>query len=257
MHADLFIDSAQAAAGPLFRPAARVGERIEAAVDASWAVARCNTNLGIVLLCAPIALAVEECGADVSPAALRAALQGVLAGLDRDDARAAYRAIARASPGGLGTRAQEDVRRPPGVDLRSAMALAAGHDLVARQYRDGYVDLFDVGLPALGNGFVLMAGQPPAAPDARTAAAVQRLFLALLSRFADSHIVRIHGEALAQTVMAAAQGWSARAGGDRPLDADPEFTAWDEALKRARINPGTSADLTVATLLLAGLVAPP
>jgi triphosphoribosyl-dephospho-CoA synthase len=40
------------------------------------------------------------------------------------------------------------------------------------------------------------------------------------------------------------------------LDADPAFAAWDEALKRQGINPGTSADLTVATLMLDGLVRP-
>ena len=54
-----FIANAQAAAGPLFEPGAWVGERIEASVSATWAVAGCNTNLGILLLCAPIAKAVE------------------------------------------------------------------------------------------------------------------------------------------------------------------------------------------------------
>ena len=35
--------------------------------------------------------------------------------------------------------------------------------------------------------------------------------------------------------------------------AEPAFAAWDDALKAAGINPGTSADLTVATLLAAEL----
>ena len=39
MHADMFIASAHAAAGPLFEPGARVGQRIEAAVAATWEVA--------------------------------------------------------------------------------------------------------------------------------------------------------------------------------------------------------------------------
>ena len=38
-------------------PGARVGQRIEAAMRATWAVAGCNTNLGILLLCAPVARA--------------------------------------------------------------------------------------------------------------------------------------------------------------------------------------------------------
>jgi triphosphoribosyl-dephospho-CoA synthase len=32
------------------------------------------------------------------------------------------------------------------------------------------------------------------------------------------------------------------------------MAAWDESLKAQGINPGTSADLTVATLCLAGLL---
>jgi triphosphoribosyl-dephospho-CoA synthase len=69
----------------------------------------------------------------------------------------------------------------------------------------------------------------------------------------DSHIVRKHGGAVAQNVMSAAQAWR-RIGS---TGADPDFTAWDESLKGSGINPGTSADLTVATLLIAGLLAGP
>ena len=57
----------------------------------TWAAAGCNTNLGIVLLCAPLAAAVER------REPLRTALHAVLGGLDVADAAAAYRAIARAN----------------------------------------------------------------------------------------------------------------------------------------------------------------
>ena len=265
MQAEMFIASAQAAAGPLFRPGARVGERIEAAVAASWAVAGCNTNLGILLLCAPIALAVERRPEATSPAALRAAIEEVLADLNQLDSQAAYRAIARARPGGLGSAPGEDVREAPTLGLRAAMTLAAHRDSIARQYRDGHADLFDIGLPALsassasdevGKGFSLTIVSAIGVVGAPTVAAVQRLYLALLGRFADSHIVRIHGEPVAHIVMTAAQAWQALARGGRELDADPEFAAWDTALKLQRINPGTTADLTVATLLVAGLTTP-
>ena len=250
MQAAMFIASAQAAAGPLFEAGARVGKRIEAAVSATWAVAGCNTNLGILLLCAPIAKAVEMRPDAREPAALQAAINAVLADLDVKDAAAAYRAIARANPGGLGSAPSQDVQQPPSVDLRAAMALAAPRDSIARQYRDGFVDLFTLGLPALGGGFLRGS-------EAAQMAAVQRLYLRLLSRFADSHIVRKHGKAVAQIVMTAAQTWADRAEQAPTPQADAEFAAWDEALKLSRINPGTTADLTVATLLIAGLLAPP
>jgi triphosphoribosyl-dephospho-CoA synthase len=253
MDAEMFVASAQAAAGPLFQSATRVGERIEAAVDATWAVAGCNTNLGIVLLVAPIALAVERLSNASQPQTLRGAIEGVLADLDLADAQAAYRAIARARPGGLGAVPSQDVSAPPTIDLRAAMRLAAHRDTIARQYCDGYATVFDLGLAALGTGFSLMPQSGSSEAQARTAAAVQRLYLALLSGVADSHIVRVHGEGVAQTVMNAAQAWVSRRPGGAALDADPEFAAWDASLKATRINPGTTADLTVATLLVAGL----
>jgi triphosphoribosyl-dephospho-CoA synthase len=259
MQAAMFIASARASAGPLFEPGARVGARIEAAVEASWAAAGCNTNLGILLLCAPIARAVERCPQAVGRDALRAAIDDVLGDLDRPDAEAAYRAIARARPGGLGTAASQDVHAPPSIDLRAAMALAAARDRIARQYRDGYADLFELGLAALGGGLLPAAAAPAdelsREPPSATVAAVQRLYLALLAGFPDSHIVRKHGEAVAHSVMTAAQGWRARADAGTPA-ADAEFAAWDDALKAAQINPGTTADLTVGTLLIAGLIAP-
>ncbi|CAN7440666.1 triphosphoribosyl-dephospho-CoA synthase [Variovorax sp. LjRoot84] len=256
MQASMFIASAQAAAGALFEPGLCVGGRIERAVAATWAVAGCNTNLGILLLGAPIALAMERHPGATTCAALHAAVESVLAALDIDDARAAYRAIARARPGGLGNAPAEDVHDDPSIDLRAAMALAAERDLIARQYRDGFADLFALAFQAPVHG--MTCGEGPvdgeAPPDAATVASVQRLYLACLSGFADSHIVRNHGERVAQTVMTAAQAWRERERAGAVLDAEPDFAGWDLSLKAARINPGTSADFTVAALLLAGWI---
>lgn len=241
MTAAMFRASAIAAAPALLQPHARLGERVEAAMKASWAAAHCNTNLGILLLCAPLAMAAESLPLEPSLGALRDAVQQVLAGLNAADAAAVFRAIAAANPGGLGESREQDVRRPPTLGLVAAMALAADRDLVARQYRDGFADLWDTGLPAVP------AGLPPDHPSA-----VEAVFLAWLSAYPDSHIVRKHGTRVAQTVMQAAQGWRLRH--DTGVHAD--WDAWDRSLKAARINPGTSADFTVATLMAAMLLQP-
>jgi triphosphoribosyl-dephospho-CoA synthase len=251
MAAAQFPASAQAAAAPLFVPGERVGARVERAMAATWAAIGCNTNLGILLLCAPIAAAVELPGALRSTARLRAAVQATLAGLDLNDTRRTYRAIALANPAGLGRAQAEDVHDEPHLQLRAAMALAAQRDSIARQYANGFDDVFDVASPLMHPGFSLVDVDPDAPVDPTTAASVQRVFLSFLSRWPDSHIVRKHGGAVAHTVMSAAQAWQ---GHLRP-DADPAFAAWDEALKAQRINPGTSADLSVAALLVAGLLA--
>ncbi len=65
-----------------------------AAVEASFAALGMNTNLGIILLCAPLAAAAEKGGN------LRSALAGVLENLDREDAAHVFEAIALANPGG-------------------------------------------------------------------------------------------------------------------------------------------------------------
>jgi triphosphoribosyl-dephospho-CoA synthase len=252
MDAQLFIASAQAAAGPLFEAGARVGPRIESSVAASLAATGCNTNLGIVLLCAPIAAAIERADSLASAQELHAGVVAVLAELDLADAHAAYRAIALANPGGLGHAPSQDVRSPPSVDLRAAMALAATRDSIAAQYANGYADLFGLALPALRPGYTPMRVNDAMGADAVTAARVQRVYLLLLGSLPDSHIVRKHGELVAHTVMRAAQAWLARAAPEN----DVQFAAWDESLKARGINPGTSADLTAAALLLAAVLAP-
>jgi triphosphoribosyl-dephospho-CoA synthase len=252
MTAALFEASARAAAPALTRSGAGVGVRIEAAMRATLAAAGCNTNLGIVLLAAPLALAWETRGA-AEP--LRAALERVLAGLGVDDAAAAYRAIALTRPGGLGELAEHDVAAPPSIDLRQAMALAAPRDRIAALYvvtppADGpYAELFDIGLPAW-----------QASSHLGQAAALRHAWLELLVSAPDTHIVRKHGAVLAHSVMTQARPWLDAARDGQEPHADPARTAWaawDEALKLARINPGTCADLCVGTALLASLLACP
>lgn len=286
MTAALFEASARAAAGPLTRVGAPVGERIEAAMQATLAVAGCNTNLGIVLLAAPLALAWEVRSVEQP---LRLALAEVLQALGIDDAAAAFRAIALTQPAGLGQVDEHDVASAPTVTLLQAMAAAAGRDRIAALYVDAgtaaeprpYAELFDIGLPAWQAGLATHAGRSSLASTSRSAGsssstpansasstpgsagsdparyhALQRVYLELLCTAPDTHIVRKHGPQPAQSVMHAAEHLLQRACKPVALDADPAWAAWDEALKQARINPGTCADLSVGTALLALLCEP-
>ena len=252
MQAAHFKASAAAAAGPISSAGARVGERIEVAVRASWQAARCNTNLGIVLLCAPLLAAHERCAGDASADALREALAQVLEGLDVEDARGAFRAIALASPGGLGRASEQDVGESPSVDLRAAMALAAHRDRIAWQYLHVYPDVFELGLPAFtaARSAAQAQGLPAAAAAGR---AMQATFLEFVAALPDSHIVRKHGDAVAQCVISEAAPWRERARCGDVLDDAAGFAAWDEHLKARGLNPGTSADLCVAVALAADL----
>ncbi|NIF81200.1 triphosphoribosyl-dephospho-CoA synthase [Paraburkholderia sp. Cy-641] len=244
MTAAQFLASAHASLDALFSRGARVGQRILDAVTRTHAAAGCNTNLGIVLLVAPLAAALDETGPAPSARAWRDAAERVLERLDIDDARLAYRAIALANPGGLGDAPEQSVHAPPTLGLRDAMRLASERDSIARQYANGFADIFDTGLAAC-------RAAPADAPEV----AMLNVFLAFLGGWPDSHIVRKHGLALAQSVTLAAREQHARRRQTPPATrrtpADAELDAWDAQLKARAINPGTSADLAVATLFVA------
>ena len=141
-----FERAAAAAAPHIAQRGTRVGRRIRGAVDASVRAAGCNTNLGIVLLCAPVAYAAGEV---VSGELLPTRLAKVLADLDTADAQATFAAIAQAKPGGLGAAEEGDVRGAVDMTLREAMALAADRDRIAMAYVTDYADIFEFALPLL------------------------------------------------------------------------------------------------------------
>jgi triphosphoribosyl-dephospho-CoA synthase len=233
-----FERSARVSAPAIARAGARVGARILAATTATRAAVGQNTNLGIVLLCAPLAAAAER-GGDLSKN-----VAAVLAELDVEDARLGFAAIAAANPGGLGSAQEHDVREPPTVTLREAMAAAATRDLVARQYADGFAEVFGLGARAYAEARAL-GGDP--------AEAAGRVYLAFLSRHPDSHIARKHGLETAEAVRQDAAARVAGLGAMAPEERAGALADWDRALKARGINPGTSADLTVATLFAAFL----
>lgn len=209
-----------------------VGELIADGVEATRQVARANTNLGIVLLFAPLARAIVTRGGEET---LRSAVERVLAGLDVDDAAAAFAAIAAAEPGGLGEAPEHDVRAPARVSLREAMAASAHRDSIASEYATGYAIVFDTGLPLLDDGLRTRRS---------TLEAIVSLHVGLLASHPDTLIARKAGDAAAQAVTRAARAVQARtmslADFDSSLRADGN-----------RLNPGTTADLVAATLLAA------
>ncbi len=229
-----FERSAMAAAGPITAPGS-VGARIVGAVEATFAAVDANTNLGIVLLCAPLAVAAEK-GAAAHD--LRSPLANVLERLDVEDANLAFRAIARASPAGLGRAERHDVFASATVSLRTAMAEAAGRDRIAKQYANDFADVFEIGVMSL---HAALAGSSD-----RKMATLQ-VYLGFLAAFPDSHVVRKHGAAAAERVRTHAAMLKTKMASNVD-DLLPELMQWDTDLKRAGINPGTSADLTVATL---------
>ncbi len=236
MSAAHFVTSAEVTAGPLTDPGLPVGQRILEAVRATRSAVATNTNLGIVLLAAPLI-----CAAELPGGTLRAKLGTVLDAMTMDDAGAVFAAIVTADPGGLGD-ADNDVREAPKVGLLDAMREAAGRDLIARQYATGFADVFDVGLAAVRAASARgESGMWPAI----------FAYMTFLTAFPDSHVARNHGAEAAERTRqeAAAVQVELAAAGDEPARISL-LMAFDRRLKTQGINPGTSADLTVASLLV-------
>ncbi len=232
-----FEAAAKAAAPHIANLESTVGTRILQATKSSFDAANCNTNLGIILLTAPLAHAANG---SVAGKCLRARLTDTLNALTIDDATKAFSAISYANPAGLGRVPNQDVSEPATETLLQAMMRAADRDRIARAYATGFSDIFDVGLPTLA--------------DARlhcrevSALAITTLHMSYLSAWPDSHIRRKFGEE-------AALALKDRINRLRPLfepaatpKSHADLLALDQQLKAKGLNPGTTADLVVATL---------
>lgn len=240
-----FLASA-AAIGPALARAADVplGDTIRAAVDATSRWTRANTNLGIVLLLAPLAraalLASRRGPRHALP--LRVALQDVLASTTVHDAAQAYKAIHTAHPGGLGTAPDQDIETTPTVTLAAAMGLARDRDDVAREYATGFAITFDVAVPAL---------RAARAAGLDWTLAVVEAYLSVLAQRPDTLIARKLGSGAAGSVSARAAECLAL-GGVRTAAGQAAVAAFDAELRdpdNAR-NPGTTADLTAAAIFV-------
>lgn len=241
--ADSRFEDFLASAAVLGEPLAHAGERplgktIRLSVEATARWTRTNTNLGIVLLLAPLARA-----AFLAPGGdLRSALAAVLDETSVRDARDTYAAIRQASPGGLGSAEAQDVADEPSVTLLEAMRLAADRDGIAREYATCFEMTFETGVPALRrarfDGF-------------EWDDAVVETFLTLLASAPDTHIIRRSGASLARRVSGQARK-ALDAGGVRSPSGRRALAEMDRALRDGAhsANPGTTADLTAAAIFV-------
>ncbi|MGE3803771.1 MAG: triphosphoribosyl-dephospho-CoA synthase [Gemmataceae bacterium] len=230
-----FLASAVAIAPALDRAGQQpLGETILHAIQATQTMVGSNTNLGIVLLLAPLAAVAESTN-------LREGVERVLAGTTVADAELVYRAIRLASPGGLGEVAEQDVQRPPTQTLREVMTLAAERDLIARQYANGYREVFADAVPGLKAALTRSACLEEA---------IILAFVELLARHPDTLIARKQGIEVAEEASRRARavlelGWPEPSGRQAFQDLDDWLGDPDHAR-----NPGTTADLMAASLFV-------
>ncbi len=236
-----FLDSAAAIAPMLSKPG-DVGDRILAAITATREVVDTNTNLGIVLLFAPLCQAALQCERFDQ---LQPALAKTLDVLTVEDAENTYHAIQLAEPGGMGKEAEHDISEPPSITLKQAMGKAKNRDTIAAEYLNTFDLTFNLSFPSF-----LKAKKIGETVEQATVFA----YLMILSHAPDTLIRRKFGDEHAKNVADKAAFFvskSLKISGLSELSA--ELAAWDTELKEKAINPGTSADLIAAMLLLVAL----
>jgi triphosphoribosyl-dephospho-CoA synthase len=218
---------------------ASVGRIILDAAKNTCALVRSNTNLGIMLLFAPLVKACIKANAVEN---IRQNLEAVLGALTVEDARLAYEAIRLMQPGGLGQAVESDIHEDPSITLLQAMALAKDRDAIASEYVTGFAVTFETSLPALREARECIEDFP---------LAIVQTFLTILSRVPDTLIARKRGPETARQVSQMAADVLAKGGMLKPEGQAP-LAEMDRALRDAKhtLNPGTTADLTAAAIFL-------
>ncbi len=230
--------SAEKSAAPISNINYSLGERIYYAVKATRDAVGCNTNLGIILLSAPLLMAAQKAQ---TANELRVQLTEILTNTTVADAEWVFRAIALAAPGGLGESKQQDVAQKPDVTLTQAMRIASEKDRIALQFTTNYKDVFDFLVLRYNLAFNRWG-------DAGWSAVA--VFSAMLAKYPDSHIERKYGNLHTRMVMdkmALVDDKLSEA--KKPEQLVDYLKIIDTEFKLAGINPGTTADLTVVTVL--------
>ncbi len=261
MNYDHFRMSAQAIATVFDDPTiTRVGDLVFKSIQVTQAAVGVNTNLGIVLLMAPIRIAMqhiadnelarfhEDTQADSRLTQLRRSLTQVLGKLSANDSQAVYDAIRMAKAGGLGQVSRMDIYEEAPQDLLTAMQTASAWDDIAMAYATGFHNLFAMAAH-LEEIRTMPSSQPGFAEDCQWFEAIQRLQLERLAEYGDTLIARKNNIAIVNETKRLAKialdHWST----------DQREASWkvlDDFLRADghRRNPGTTADLLAAATLL-------
>lgn len=235
-----YLDFVQSAVivGPILKrvPQLGIGCAVMEAVRATRDAVQTNTNLGSLLLIAPLAAVPDECSHAHG-------ITKALGNLTFEDTRCVFEAIRMASAGGLGKVDEADVADPPpaGLSLIDAMRMASDRDLVARQYVNAFADVFRIAEwieQGLERGWSLDAS-------------IVHAHVRQLATEPDSLVVRKCGIEIGDRVLVMAERvLDAGLPGDENYEnALADFDFWLRSDGHRR-NPGTTADLIAAALFV-------
>ena len=211
-----------------------------------------NTNLGIVMLLIPLAAAAGMTLAkegSIKVKKLRRNLSTVLKSTTPEDALNVYDAILIANPAGLKEVDKLDVRdeaskeriKRERIPLYKIMELSSGWDNVSKEWVTDMQITFEFGYLHVKEIYNKTKNM--------NITTVQT-FLEILSRYPDTFVRGVHGKGIAEEISKKAKD-IVKKGGMLTADGRKLVAKFDEELRKRRINPGTTADLTSSSLMVA------
>jgi|TARA_X000001036_G_scaffold22353_1_gene18737 triphosphoribosyl-dephospho-CoA synthase len=233
-----YLDSAILSSKELFNQNYSLGKRILESVNVTRSQVNVNTNLGIILLCAPVI----QSYIDFNNLDLREGIKKTLSTTSIKDTHDLCAAINISSPGGLGDSDMYDTASYPNASIKQIMDYSQEYDRISYQYSHNFSDIFDFIIPKLE-----FLNQRYESLDI----SLSLLFIEILAKIPDSHISRKFGDKIAKKTSNNAHDLL------KILDRehDPDYLAkalnnLDYEYKKKGINPGTTADLLVASLMI-------
>ena len=233
-----FQKSAEVSVPLLCKQTSGLGQRVLDSVRATQLAVGCNTNLGMLLLFAPIIVAGETDFNSVGE--LRLNLESTLRSSTQNDANQIFEAISLANPGGLGDVDSQDVNQKPTCSLMTAMQLAKERDSIALQYTNNFAEIFDIGLTSIKDFEKRWNSVKWSTVSC---------YLNFMSTMSDSHVERKYGREVADKIKIKS-GAIIKEFNKNPEKSIGLLQDFDKELKIKNYNPGTSADLTAASLLV-------
>lgn len=254
-----------------------VGEMIYQGIKETHSLINTNTNLGILLLTAPLASAYvnlrekkeeeffdkqalefenlhrdNKFGIETKSSflnALRKELKLILDNLDKNDADFAYRAINLSKAGNLDKVEKGDVSQKPDLNLYQAMKLAEKRDNISYEYVNNYQIIFEFAFPK----FIENMKDIDSIDNL-----IIKTFLEILAEYPDSLIARKYDLKTAEKVslrtkMLLDKLRNIEMNSHKAVVLIDEFDKYLRSENR-KYNPGTTADFITAVIFLSILV---
>ena len=215
-----------------------LGARVVSCVSVTNKIVKKNTNLGIILLCSLFVQSLLS----TSKSTLRESIKNAVMRSSSKDVSDICKAITNANPGGLGSHNSYDVKSNPDISLYEIMLISSTYDQISNQYSNFFDEIFHFVIPTIHYSMNYVDD---------TKLALSYSYLKILEKYPDSHITRKYGHKIAKKTSKEASDLI------KVLDGDTRHESWGKNLmsldmhfKMTRVNPGTTADLLVVSMMI-------